>query len=816
MKSVEKKVVAPIPEKKRIVKKEVPYESDIPKQYHELLRGAKTDDWRLPEIFLAVADRSEAEGEEGRVFYFLEKAAKAFSLRKDSSGEALVFTQKALFLMHLGREREATAMLREAVERWKEPPLRAFPEYLDGRLALQQGGFAHARELLALSLKHNTSFQTDVHLLRLKRDAELAAGMAAVLSEYLPRLLAVYRLQETQQEVRTSGEGGSHLRSALAANDALRKTAIGPFIPDRDFESTTADAYAFMGLTDGMKGNGKQALHALLQATASARKAGHREAEIRGLLFLGELGLTGENRNEGLSAAEAFREKADACQASSYRIWARLILARYSRELGRRNEAIATLREADAILSVQGSEPEAEMLAEVCRLQRRVLYEYLVEMLAAVGHAGEALVAAEKAKSLLMSDLLAGRDIGRTPTEKALLGREAELAEIVRALQRRILHVSGEAATGELLERLRRIRSLHGELLGQIGRESKGLLPLVSTQATDPAALQHLLDTDTTLFSYFATDTGLYAWAVHQNMVQMAKIDLTRAELRAFVLSYLETIYSRDRKKTESLSRRAYNLLLKPLIPFVSGDRIGFIPDDCLSYFPFAAMNYRGKSLVEGFSIFQLPTASLLEKIVAEKGPSGFRILAFGNPDLEDETLDLHHAVEELKRIVKQGDSALLNRQASETMAGEVRANYNILHFAVRGQFNPDEPLHSGLLLTPGAGQDGVLTALEIFRHRYPGQAVVLSGCDPLPEKDPEGKGLTAMQTAFLHAGSPSVVTTLWLVDDQAAARLLEVFYRQLERRGSFADALRAAQLRSLRDGNPPYVWAAFTLTGRY
>ena len=89
--------------------------------------------------------------------------------------------------------------------------------------------------------------------------------------------------------------------------------------------------------------------------------------------------------------------------------------------------------------------------------------------------------------------------------------------------------------------------------------------------------------------------------------VQLVKIDLTRAELRGLVFSYLEAIHSKDRRKTESLSRRAYDLLLKPIIPFVSGERIGFIPDDCLSYFPFAAMNYRGKFLAEGFSIFYLP-----------------------------------------------------------------------------------------------------------------------------------------------------------------------------------------------------------------
>ena len=817
MKAVEKKATVPVPEKKTVIEHQVPYDPDIPKEYPDLLRGAKADDWRIPQIFLALAGQYEAEGDEGRAFHFLERAAKAFAVKKDSSGEALVFSKKVLFLMHTGREREALALLREGGERWTEPPLRAFPEYLEGRLALLQGEFSRARELFTLSLQDNTVFQTDLHLLRLKRDAELAAGMAAVLSEYLPRLRTVYRFQETPlSEPRLAGKSSLHLQNALIMNEELRKTMLGPFIPAFDFQRTEAEARAFMGLAEGMRGHDMESLRDLVHAAELARATGFREGEIRSLLFLGELGLAGVNRNEGRLAAETLRERADHYQAASYRIWARLLLARYARETGRRNEAIAALLEADAILSVQRSGPEAEMFAEVCRLQLRAVYESLVEMLAAVGRAGEALTAAEKAKALMMTNLLAGQDIGATPAERELLRREAELSEIVRILRRRIMNVSGEAHTRELLERLKGIKTMYDELLGQFGTEGERLLPLVSVHGIDPAALQHLLDADTTLFSYFATDAGLYVWAVHQNMVQLVKIDLTRAELRGLVLTYLEAIHSRNRKKTESLSRRVYDLLLKPVIPFVSGERIGFIPDDCLTYLPFAAMNYRGKYLAEVFSIFYLPAASLMEEVVTEKAHSGLRILAFGDPDLEDETLDLHHAVEELKLIRKQGDTVLLNEQASETNAEEMMANYDILHFAVRGRFNPDAPLLSGLLLTPGEDQDGILSVLDIFRLRFPGRAVILSGCDTLPEKDPEGKSISALQLAFLHAGSPSVVSTLWLVDDRAAAYLLELFYRQLERKKSLADSLRTAKLRLIREGYPPYIWAAFILTGRY
>ena len=126
-------------------------------------------------------------------------------------------------------------------------------------------------------------------------------------------------------------------------------------------------------------------------------------------------------------------------------------------------------------------------------------------------------------------------------------------------------------------------------------------------------------------------------------------------------------------------------------------------------------------------------------------------------------------------------------------------------------------PLLSGLPLTPGEDQDGILSVIEIFRLRFPGRAVVLSRCDPLPEKDPEGEEFFRSAAGVSSCGKP-----LRCLDPLAGRRpgggfyLLGLFYRQLERNKSLADSLRTAQLRLIREGYPSYIWAAFILTGGY
>ncbi len=70
---------------------------------------------------------------------------------------------------------------------------------------------------------------------------------------------------------------------------------------------------------------------------------------------------------------------------------------------------------------------------------------------------------------------------------------------------------------------------------------------------------------------------------------------------------------------------------------------------------------------------------------------------------------------------------------------------------------------------------------------------------------------------AFIYAGAPSVVASLWNVNDEATAFLMKELYRNLKGLDK-ADALRTAQLELLKNpkSNKPYYWAAFYLIGDY
>jgi CHAT domain-containing protein len=80
--------------------------------------------------------------------------------------------------------------------------------------------------------------------------------------------------------------------------------------------------------------------------------------------------------------------------------------------------------------------------------------------------------------------------------------------------------------------------------------------------------------------------------------------------------------------------------------------------------------------------------------------------------------------------------------------------------------------------------------------------------------KEVKGEGLMSLTRAFMYAGTPSVVVSLWNVNDESAADLMIRFYRNLKTGMNKGEALRQAQLETIQDNGFPFFWAPFVLIG--
>jgi CHAT domain-containing protein len=122
-------------------------------------------------------------------------------------------------------------------------------------------------------------------------------------------------------------------------------------------------------------------------------------------------------------------------------------------------------------------------------------------------------------------------------------------------------------------------------------------------------------------------------------------------------------------------------------------------------------------------------------------------------------------------------------------------------------------------LAAGGAVEDAALSALDIAGLRLTStRTVVLSACDSGSGPQLAGDGPLSLARAFLSAGTPTVVASLWPVPDEPTAPLITSLHQRLRAGDTPAAALRAAQLALLRSQQPslrsPAVWSVFEAFG--
>jgi len=75
-----------------------------------------------------------------------------------------------------------------------------------------------------------------------------------------------------------------------------------------------------------------------------------------------------------------------------------------------------------------------------------------------------------------------------------------------------------------------------------------------------------------------------------------------------------------------------------------------------------------------------------------------------------------------------------------------------------------------------------------------------------------------SLARSFFFAGCPSVVLSLWEVEDRSGTEIMKTFYRNLKYGRPKDTALRNAKLKHIRNADPmtahPHLWLGFITTG--
>ncbi|UCF91940.1 MAG: CHAT domain-containing protein, partial [Desulfobacterales bacterium] len=269
----------------------------------------------------------------------------------------------------------------------------------------------------------------------------------------------------------------------------------------------------------------------------------------------------------------------------------------------------------------------------------------------------------------------------------------------------------------------------------------------------------------------------------------------------------------------EDQARQLFDWVLAPAMPRLTGIKyVGIIPHGFLHYLSFATLSDGDRFLIDRYPLFYLPSASVFGYTKDKRRPAKkVRILAIGNPRLDDPALDLPFAEQEVGTIRWNfSDTTTLTREkATESWVTEHIEEFGIIHLASHGEFDPVNPLFSAVKLRQDEKADGDLEAAEVFGLRINADLVVLSACQTGIGKVTDGDEVIGLNRAYFYAGTHAIISSLWRVSDLSTAILIKHFYRQYLRNNK-SSSIRQAMLHVKNSYPHPGYWGAFILVGDY
>jgi CHAT domain-containing protein len=235
--------------------------------------------------------------------------------------------------------------------------------------------------------------------------------------------------------------------------------------------------------------------------------------------------------------------------------------------------------------------------------------------------------------------------------------------------------------------------------------------------------------------------------------------------------------------------------------------KLVIVPHGVLHQIPFHALFDGERYLLERFEISYAPSAQVyaLCQQQTPRASDKALVMSVADPLIPAVTQEARTVARHLPGAKVFGDA-----EATTEALRSASPGCYALHLACHGLFRSDNPMFSSLKL-----HDGWLTAADVMQLDLAGALVTLSACESGRNEVYAGDELIGLTRAFLGVGASTLVVSLWLVQDEAAASLMEKYYARLGNGVRPAEALRAAQL-AIKDEYPhPYYWAPFVLVGK-
>ncbi len=373
-----------------------------------------------------------------------------------------------------------------------------------------------------------------------------------------------------------------------------------------------------------------------------------------------------------------------------------------------------------------------------------------------------------------------------------------------------------------------------------------------------PQIQEKLLEEGALFLEYFIGQESSFLFVVTIDKIQLIQLP-DRNTLDSVHQEFYQVLQDREAINTDAqkaytdynaVAYRCYKMLLEDALnPYLTKtNKLIIVPDALLNNVPFEALNTRleqepsidfGKLpyLLNEVQIHYGYSATLLisNQNRQQEIPANVSCLALAPPYAEQEFPvkgSLKNLRSEYAPLSGTSDEILSIAQyfpgqydrsatATESFFKQEAVDFGILHLAMHGVANFDNSNFAHLNFTNVSTdpvEDNLLHHYEIANMNFNAQLATLSACETGLGKYEEGEGVFSLARSFMYAGVPSVVMSLWKIDDQSTSQLMPLFYENLAAGLEKDAALQKAKKLFLKEADlenkHPYFWSGMVLLG--
>jgi CHAT domain-containing protein len=361
-----------------------------------------------------------------------------------------------------------------------------------------------------------------------------------------------------------------------------------------------------------------------------------------------------------------------------------------------------------------------------------------------------------------------------------------------------------------------------------------------------PERVDQVATNDAAIFSTAILSDQLAVIASFPNgSKQIVRIPVSESALNASIQTFRRGLQNVESEPiyNPAPAQQVYQWLIEPFEAQLAQQQIKtlvFVNDGLLRSIPMAALHDGQGYLVERFAIATIPSLTLTEPTPLDKENLNALVVGLSEPSRVNNTSwnALPSVDAEITNIANILPTTALCDQAdlcpqkftvSALEQALAQNSYQILHMATHGQFGY-QPENNFLITAelegdPDAANNRTLTISELDAklrqlrgpNTPPIELLTLSACETAAGDNRATLGLAGVA---LRAGVRSAVASLWPVNDEVTAELIEIFYQNLRQPDSTrAQALQAAQQALIARSDitsHPYYWAPWLLIGNW